>query len=154
MGVHRQGKPLKFWLHNSCTNAPEQGLAALPLTEQAQTELGSPGPGNDPYQYFRPSYTPTTPQNVTDFQKFVTAIGRAIGNISVHETGWQITNADIGNPVPYMECTTQDTCGGDIYIYQLATAHTWFYTGQPKMSWGTAGTCVIENYLLPKSCSH
>jgi len=24
MGVHRHDKPLKFWLHNSCTNAPKQ----------------------------------------------------------------------------------------------------------------------------------
>jgi hypothetical protein len=28
MGVHRHDKPLKFWLHNSCTNAPEQRLFA------------------------------------------------------------------------------------------------------------------------------
>jgi hypothetical protein len=27
MGVHRHDKPLKFWLHNSCTNAPKQWLS-------------------------------------------------------------------------------------------------------------------------------
>jgi hypothetical protein len=37
LGVHRQGKQLKFWLHNSCTNAPEQGLFAQQSSPEVST---------------------------------------------------------------------------------------------------------------------
>jgi len=37
--AHRQDKPLKFRLHNSCTNAPEQRLFAQQLGNSSERKL-------------------------------------------------------------------------------------------------------------------
>jgi len=105
----------------------------------AQQDLG-PNPQTD----LSPGYPPTS-ADLADFQKLVAGIGTAIGNVAAHETGWELN-------VPYMGCNTETCEDNNQLLYQYYNIEPWFFTGNPEMTWGNAGTCAIENYLLPRSC--
>jgi hypothetical protein len=120
----------------------------LPIMGAAQTELGSQGQGTDPYQYLRPAYPPTTAKDLADFQKLVTGIGRAIGNVSAHETGHQLQlpNMECDGTGPYSSpCADQDK-----YVYERYATDTWFFTDVPgvQLHWSINARCAIEKYLL------
>ncbi len=123
----------------------------LPLMRQAQIELGSQGTGGNPYQYLRPGYPPSTPQDSSDFKKLVIGIGRAIGNVSAHETGHQLQ-------LPNMECDgtspySSPCPNGDQYVYERYATQTWFFTDVPggQLHWTDNAICAIEKYLLGKN---
>jgi len=111
----------------------------LPIMGLAQQDLG-PNPQTD----LSPGYPPTS-ADLADFQKLVAGIGTAIGNVAAHETGWELN-------VPYMGCNTETCEDNNQLLYQYYNIEPWFFTGNPEMTWGNAGTCAIENYLLPRSC--
>jgi len=89
-----------------------------------------------------PSYPPS-PSTNADFQQIVKAIGFAIGAVSAHETGHQLS-------LPFMECT-----GGcpEPYVYQIdgsGNNYEWFYRDIPTehIHWSKEAECSINNFLL------
>jgi len=120
----------------------------LPIMKQAQKELGSHGTEDLTYNYFRPPYKPVTDNDKSDFQKLVTAIGRAIGNVSAHETGHQLQlpNMECDGSSPYSNRCAND----DIYVYERYATQTWFFKDMPgvQLHWSDNARCAIEKYLL------
>ena len=104
----------------------------------AQVALGFINQTNTPVS---PSYPPSPTSNA-QFQQIMKAIGFAIGAISAHETGHQLS-------LPYTDCTGS-ACE---YLYQNAESgpnHAWFYEDIPAehIHWSEEAKCSINNFLL------
>jgi hypothetical protein len=104
----------------------------------AQVALGFINQTNTPVS---PSYPPSPTSNA-QFQQIMKAIGFAIGAISAHETGHQLS-------LPHTDCTGS-ACE---YLYQNAEGgpnHAWFYQDIPgeHIHWSEEAKCSINNFLL------
>jgi hypothetical protein len=119
----------------------------LSLMCGAQVALGPYGNSS----HFSP---PTS--DTANFQKLVTAIGNAIGNVAAHETGHQLAfNAD-----PFkltgMDCgTSVKPCeNGEDAVYEYYMDSEWNYKDwKPPIHWQPSDQCTLEKYLLnSKTC--
>jgi len=122
----------------------------LPIMGNAQTALGT-NPPQGSFVYFSPTYPPNSPAVMAEFNTLMTAIGRAIGNVSAHETGHQL-------PISSIDCDSPSGIGGECesdYVYESYASGSldWWFKDVPgkALRWSHDATCAIESYLLGKS---
>ena len=113
----------------------------------AQVELGPYGNSND----FTPPFS-----DANNFQKLVTAIGKAIGNVAAHETGHQLSFQVNSNkyPLTNMDCgTAAQPCEDNIdSVYEFIHDDTWNYVDwKPPIHWQPSNQCSLVKYLLNTS---
>ena len=89
-----------------------------------------------------------TSQVLAQFNQLVSAIGRAIGNVAVHETGHQLA-------LPSLDCGLLYNCPGaapNIYIYQYydsSSSAESFYADIPtkQLKWSSLAATCLEEYF-------
>jgi DNA-binding beta-propeller fold protein YncE len=121
----------------------------LYIMGQAQYAAGYLNGGTAPVS---PSYqSPPIPQATqSQFAQVMQTLGYAIGTISAHETGHQLSLPQMdcgiqGNPACTEDNTYQNGGSGD--------NHLWFYGTAPgqQIHWSQDAICKIEKYLLGNS---
>ena len=122
----------------------------LPIMGNAQIALGTtPLIGN--FEPLSPPYPPPNQAAKSQFATLWAGVGQAIGNCSVHETGWQVS-------ISTMECDIPSGIGGECesdYVYEryVSGSLEWWYENIPgeRLHWSQSATCELEHYLIGRS---